>query len=116
MPRVKDSEFTTFNDGILDICEVKERTIIRTKQKGVRFGKKTVGISRFWQAKVSSSTVDALISILPVPEISKQDICIINGRQYKILQIQDKFDQAPPYLLLSLERNPILYKDARHEN
>ena len=45
MPRVKDSEFTTFNDGILDICEVKERTIIRTKQKGVRFGKTKVGRS-----------------------------------------------------------------------
>lgn len=112
MTRVKN-EFITFNNGVLNLCEVKNREIIKTKHKDVRFGWQTVGVNRFWQAKVASSTVDMLIAIPRVPEICRSDICLINGEQYKILQIQNKFDQYPPCLFLSLESIPIAYKDVR---
>lgn len=113
MPRIKDCKFVTFNDGLLDICEAKNRIIIRTKQAGIRFGKQKIGITRFWKAKVESSTVDALVAIPPVPGIHRQDICIINRDQYKIIQVQEEYDQSPPCLVLTLEKCQVLYKDVR---
>lgn len=113
MPRVKNDEFITFNDGTMEICEAKNRTLVKTRQKDIRFGNQTVGVNRFWRAKVASNTVDRLVAIPPVPGISRSDICLIQGEQYKILQIQDKFDKYPPCLFLSLEREPVKYKDVR---
>lgn len=113
MPRVKNEVFITFNDGTMEICETKNRTIVKTRQKEIRFGNQTVGVNRFWQAKVASSTVDALVAIPPVQGIRRNDICLIQGEQYKILQIQNKFDQYPPCLFLTLEREPIKYEDVR---
>lgn len=113
MPRMQSDRFATFNDGILDICIVENRTITQTKHRGLRFGKKTVGINRFWQAQVSSATVDALVAILPVEGITTMDVCVLHGKQYKILQVQEIFDGSPPHLLLSLERIQISYKDVR---
>lgn len=115
MPRIQDNVFVTFNDGVLDLCKVKDRTIIETKQKGLRFGNQTVGVVRFWEAKVASSNIDRVVSILPVNEISQKDICIIKGIQYKIKQIQMKYDKKPVCMFLSLEENSIAYKDIRSQ-
>lgn len=115
MPRIQDNAFVTFNDGVLDLCKVKDRTIIETKQKGLRFGNQTVGVVRFWKAKVASSNIDRVVSILPVNEISQKDICIIKGIQYKIKQIQVKYDKKPVCMFLSLEENSIAYKDIRSQ-
>lgn len=113
MPRVNNKDMETFNDGALDICAVSERTIMGTKYSGIRFGKKTVGISRFWNAQMLSNNIDKLVSILPLPDIDRMDICVIDGEQYSIKQIQEKFDKKPACLYLSLERIPIQYKDGR---
>ncbi len=77
MPRRKDTKFTTFNDGSLDICSVKGRKIVETRQAGIRFGFRTVGIKRFYEAKVLSNQIDEVVAILPVEDISTMDICII---------------------------------------
>ena len=95
MPRRKDTKFVTFNDGMLDICSVKGRKIVETKHCGIRFGFRTV------------------VAILPVEDISTMDICIIREKQYKIIQIQNKYDETPPCLLLSLERVVTTYEDVR---
>ena len=114
MSRRKDTKFVTFNDGILDICSVKGRKIVETKHCGIRFGFRTVGIKRFYEAKVLSNQIDEVVAILPVEDIiSAMDICIIGEKQYKIIQIQNKYDAAPPCLLLSLERVVIAYEDVR---
>lgn len=113
MPRIQDDTFVTFNDGTLDLCKTRERTIIETKQKGLRFGNQTVGVTRFWNAKVAASAIDRLIAIPLISGITQKDVCIIDGKQYAIKQIQQKFDKTPACLFLSLEENPILYKDVR---
>lgn len=115
MPRRKDKNFVTFNDGILDICKVKNREIVETKIQGIRFGYRTVGIKRFYEAKVASDKVDKMVAILPNDIITTLDVCIIRGMQYKIVQLQDKYDEYPEHMLLSLERIEILYKDVRKE-
>ena len=114
MPRRKDTKFTTLKDGSLDICSVKGRKIVETRQAGIRFGFRTVGIKRFYEAKVLSNQIDEVVAILPVEDISTMDICIIGEKQYKIIQIQNKYDAAPPCLLLSLERVVTTYEDVRN--
>ena len=113
MPRIKNHNFITFNDGILQICELSERKIVKTKMDRVRYGDMTVGIKRFWDAKVAGNDIEKTVAIPKIPDISRMDLTLINGKQYKIEQIQDKFDQMPPYLLLSLSTSPITYKDVR---
>lgn len=115
MPRVQDKDFITFNSGVLEVCGVKERTIVSTKHKGLRFGDRTVGVARFWEAKVASTNIDRLVAVPQAPGITQSDMCIIDGRQYKIKQVQNKFDTSPPCLFLSLEENKLTYKDNRSE-
>lgn len=115
MPRVQDNDFVTFNSGNLEICKAKERVLIETRHESVRFGDQTVGVVRFWEAKVASSSIDRLVAILPVPGLEQSDICIIDNKQYKIKQIQHKLDTVPACLFLSLEENTIRYKDERQE-
>lgn len=121
MPRVKSQKFETFGDGLLSICDADERTIIRTKMERIRFGNRTVGVQRFWQAKTSGDKVDRLVSVpLSVARldlVSTNDVVIIetekNSSQYAILQVQPKYDAKPPVLYLSLEKLVHAYKDRR---
>lgn len=113
MPRIKNHNFVTFNDGVLQICKLEERKIVETKMDRVRYGSMTVGVRRFWDAKVAGNEIEKTIAIPNVPNVSRMDLILIDQRQFKIEQIQEKFDQNPPYLLLSLSASPITYKDVR---
>lgn len=119
------SDYETFGDGLLSICETDERNITGTKMEHIRYGNKTVGVQRFWQAKTVGNKVDKLISVplevLQLNQILVNDIAILETEpgspgQYQILQIQPKYDSRPPALYLSLERLVHPYKDERQEN
>ena len=119
------SDYETFGDGLLSICETDERRITGTKMERIRYGNKTVGVQRFWQAKTAGNKVDKLISVpmevLQLNQILVNDIAILETEpgspgQYQILQIQPKYDSRPPALYLSLERLVHPYKDERQEN
>lgn len=123
MPRIKSRKFETFGDGLLTICEAEERNLIRTKIEHVRFGNRTVGVSRFWQARTAGNKVDKLLSIpldLGINTVDVNDIVILESEsgsgQYGILQIQQKFDAEPPVLYLSLEKLTHIYKDRRNSS
>lgn len=124
MPRAKSKMFETFADGILEICEAEERNLTRTKIDNIRFGNRTVGISRFWSAKTAGNKVDKLVSIplsvLNAEPIEVLDIAVIKSGdfpgQYKILQLQSKYDTSPPALYVTLEKMVHPFKDARGEN
>ena len=118
------SDYETFGDGLLSICETDERNITGTKMEHIRYGNKTVGVQRFWQAKTVGNKVDKLISVplevLQLDQILVNDIAILETEpgspgQYQILQIQPKYDSRPPALYRSLERLIHPYKDARTE-
>lgn len=125
--QVKNSNgYESFDSGLLSICDADERALISTKVEKVRFGDRTIGVTRFWQAKTAGNKVDRLLSIpLDVANtslIEVNDVVIIDADnmkmsgQYKILQIQAKFDAKPPALYLSLEKAIHLFKDKRSEN
>ncbi len=141
MPRAKRKHFETFTDGTLSICRTEERVITDTKIKGVRFGARTIGERRYFDAQTAGNNVTKLLSIpaavLNRENIETLDIVIIdtqsgwlwdsfdfekdeavkeyNPAQYKIVQIQEKFDTMPPTVYLSLEKIVQLYKDRRPE-
>lgn len=114
--RLKNHRFETFNDGILDICEASGRVIKNTKVSRVRFGDKTVGIKRFWDAQVLGNEISRMVCVLYVPGIERDDVVIIRDRQYRISQVQEKFDASPPCLYLSLESIQVSYRDERSKN
>ncbi len=113
MPRLKNKTFGTFNDGLLDICEVDDRKIVKTICHDIRFGDRVVGIERFWKVKVNSSVVDKTVAIPWGVEVNTLNMVIIKDKQYKVLQVQKKFDATPPESFLTLEENKALFADLR---
>lgn len=128
MPRIPSRQFETFGDGLLAVCEADERTITRTKLEHIRFGNRTVGVQRFWQAKTAGNKVNKLLavplSVLEIDMIEVNDVVILENEaemkdragQYRILQVQPKYDARPPALYLSLEKLVHPYKDGREDN
>ncbi|MFR5308445.1 MAG: hypothetical protein ACLTGN_11230 [Clostridium sp.] len=111
--RLKNRDFETFNDGVLTVCEASGRTLVKTVREGIRFGSRTVGVKRFWEVKVAGSEIACLVSVPNQPGIKRDDIVLLKGRQYRISQIQEKFDTRPPCLYLSLESIQTPFRDER---
>ena len=135
MPRIQSRQFENFGDGLLTVCEADERAIIRTKMEHIRFGNRTVGVQRSWQAKTAGNKVDKLLAVplpvLGIDMIEVNDIVILENEtdwlwdpltfddtemkdragQYQILQVQPKYDAKPPALYLSLEKLVHPFKD-----
>lgn len=128
MPGVRSSQFETFGDGLLSVCETDERCLISTKVSQVRFGNRIVGVKRYWEAKTVGDEISCMVSIplelLNIASISTGDVVILESRkepensagQYRIVQIQPKYDAMPPALYLSLENLVHPFKDGRGEN
>lgn len=128
MPQIPSRQFETFGDGLLAVCEADERKITRTKMEHIRFGNRTVGVQRFWQAKTAGNKVNKLLavplSVLEIDLIEVNDVVILENDtemkdragQYQILQVQPKYDARPPALYLSLEKLVHPYKDGREDN
>lgn len=127
MPQIPSRQFETFGDGLLAVCEADERKITRTKMEHIRFGNRTVGVQRFWQAKTAGNKVNKLLavplSVLEIDLIEVNDVVILENEtemkdqagQYQILQVQPKYDARPPALYLSLEKLVHPYKDGRED-
>lgn len=108
----------TFNDGIITITKASERKIIETKLSKIRFGEKTVGVQRYWQAKVAGDKVDRVIAIpySKTFKLSTSDVVLIdseNEQQYEVIQTQEKKDTTPPSIYLSLRKIVQPYADRR---
>ena len=128
MPQIPSRQFETFGDGLLAVCEADERKITRTKMEHIRFGNRTVGVQRFWQAKTAGNKVNKLLAVplavLEIDMIEVNDVVILENEtemkdragQYQILQVQPKYDARPPALYLSLEKLVHPYKDGREDN
>lgn len=128
MPRIPSRQFENFGDGLLAVCEADERKITRTKMEHIRFGNRTVGVQRFWQAKTAGNKVNKLLavplSVLEIDMIEVNDVVILENEtemkdqagQYQILQVQPKYDARPPALYLSLEKLVHPYKDGREDS
>ncbi len=128
MPGMGKRQFETFGDGLLSICETDERCLVGTKASYIRFGSRTVGVKRYWEAKTAGNEIARMVSVplelLSAVSVYIGDVVILetrtkaeeNSGQYRILQIQPKYDASPPALYLSLENLIHPYKDGRDES
>ena len=128
MSRMGNGQFETFGDGLLSIFEADERCLTGTKASHIRFGSRTVGVKRYWEAKTAGNEIAYMVSIplelLSAVSIYAGDIVVLetrtesegNSGQYRILQIQPKYDSSPPALYLSLENLMHPYKDRRGDS
>lgn len=103
----------TFNDGIVNIYSIgniaeagnKPKEGLTIKVSSLHYEERVVGMSRFWSAMQTSAKIDLILRTPQLREVSSQDVAIpIDGKQYKIVQIQYPPDVEPPSMDLSLER------------
>ena len=120
----KKNGFETFSDGILEICTTDERRLIGTKVKESGLGTARSEYKDIGKQKTAGNKVDRLLSIpyseTGIGSIETNDVVIIRnenakygGGQYRILQVQPKFDSKPESIYLSLEKIIHLYKEGR---
>lgn len=110
MLRVK-SNYQTYSDGWGTSYEVTDRRIISVRQQVVHFAEATVGERRYWDAQVAGTTVSKAILVPYDSRVERGDVFTIEGTQYNVVQ-KDRRDTLPRSWLLSLEDNPVKYKEA----
>lgn len=101
-----------FNDGVVQIYAVENTAEpgeapeeMRTLKCVLRYRQRTVGLQRYWGGMQENVRVDNLVRTPRVLAVSRQDIAVLlNGAQYRILQIQYPENVVPPVMDLSLER------------
>ena len=106
----------SFNDGVVSINKVsnlappgdmtREGLLF---QHSLRYHERTVGYNRYFVAKREDIKVDYVIRCPEVRGLSEKntDILVailIDGQQYKVMQIQYIEDVQPPSMDLTLER------------
>ena len=100
-----NGKFESFRNGIVDIYEIDGANKLgRCKESGLRFGYRTVGIKRFYAARGAQVDISSLIRIPQRQGISTQDVAVINGYRYKIVQVQPIYDTNPPVTDLTLKQ------------
>lgn len=110
---------TLFNSGSLTGILVEGSRITRSLTRPTPYGDRTIGFSRFYKAKGEDVRLSKLVSI---PEGDDwHDIKYVQVQNYrsgrkevfKVVQVQDLFDSAPPAILLSLEDVKTPFEDIR---
>jgi len=111
------SDFLQFNDGIVDIYAVGNAADVgdmpeeqlTIKYDNLRFEYLTIGVRRNYEAMQADVKLSELIRTPMHRDISSQDVAIINGIQYEIVQAQHDDDTRPPSTKLSLSRLEVNY-------
>ena len=108
-----------FNDGVLkvykvtNIAEAGDRAKDKLELKfenSLPYEERTVGVTRFYTGKQTQNTIEQLLRIPRVNGISRNDVVVpIDGKQYRVEQMQSINDIEPKCLDLSLERVAVNY-------
>ncbi|MCM1026521.1 MAG: hypothetical protein NC432_08780 [Roseburia sp.] len=104
--------FQTFNDGVCRICSLENAgekgrlPVMELREKAGRapFENRRVGVKRFFDAKQENVEIDKVIRIPDAYQVSTQDVCILDGIQYGVYQVQSVPGAIPGAQDLSLKR------------
>lgn len=106
---VKSSDFLSFNDGICDIYSVEnsaapgDRPVEKLIEKyHLRYQAHIVGMSRYFEGLQANVKISNAVVCPLRADVNPQDVAIINGRQYRIVQKQERRTTRPASMLLSL--------------
>jgi len=108
----------TFNDGIVNIYTAGNISTpgnmpkegLTSKVGPLCYEERTVGLGRYWTAMQNQVKVQQVLRTQRINSVSTQDVAILNGEQYKIVQVQYPKDIEPPCMDLSLERLEAKYE------
>ena len=97
------TEFLTFNDGSCDIYSVSGNRL-KDKLLTICYGKRTVGMKRFYAARAASTEIDKVIQIPLREDVAAANNAVIGGIRYRIEQSQNLYDTNPPATVLTLRK------------
>jgi hypothetical protein len=108
-----------YNDGILNVYTVgniaqpgnmPKHGLTLKLQNPLRYEELKVFDSKFWAASQDNTKIERLLRVPRVDAVVRDDKVIpIDGKQYKIVQIQYPVDVLPKSMDLSLERLEVAY-------
>jgi SPP1 family predicted phage head-tail adaptor len=85
----------------------KKALVVRYER--VPYERRKVGVNRFYNALQENVEISAVLRVPDHFDVSTQDFCVIDGRQYEIHQVQDVSDTMPPSRDLSLKKTEAEY-------
>lgn len=105
-----------FGDGIVKVYSVTniaqpgdEPKDGITLKLSMRYRAKTVGFKRYYEAMQAQVQVDRMILVRKQAGVSPQDVCVVDGEQYKIVQVQHLTEEKPELMLISMQRLEAAY-------
>lgn len=106
-------------DRVLTVCTLDTEAEPRCLRpsRSYYFGESTVGVTRYYAALQAGERVDIAAEMWPAP-ISAEQFCLVDGNQYRIVQIQRKenSDRLPVQLLsLRLSETVFPVEEAKHD-
>lgn len=97
-------QFEAFEDGVCKVVEMRDMVVTRTIIEWLRYGEKVVGAKRFYDAAVLGNEVEKLITVPMNTFLERHHIIVIKGENYRIIQLQEKPNDIPPNMQLTLEK------------
>jgi hypothetical protein len=112
----------TFNDGVLKIYRVDniaspgdlpKEGLVQKLDSAIPYEERIVGITRNSLAKQEQSSIEQLVRIPRINDISVHDVVtLVDGKQYDVYQAQYINDVEPKCIDLSLTRLEVAYEFA----
>lgn len=93
----------TFNHGLCGIYRIGGDEKISPVLEGIRFEDQTVGSKRFFKARDFQQTASRMIRIPLIPKPKANDVIVIEGTQYNMIQVQSIYDTYPKCWQITLE-------------
>lgn len=112
----------TFEDGYLTGVKIEGSKVTKDVTGKVAFKSKTVGFNRFYRAKQEDIHVTKVVRFPLMPGFDPYAFTHIDLREfrspnvmsiYRVVQVQELFDEKPAQIQLSLEKIRTAYKDGR---
>lgn len=101
-------EFLTFNDGVVDICDVDDYgKPLRKGCKRCHFGNQKIGITRYFAARQNDIEINKVIHIHKDLSITTDKTAIIKKTVFKIEQVQHDDYTNPKSTVLTLSQRGI---------
>jgi hypothetical protein len=99
----------TFNDGVVKIYDLTDGVL--ALKHTLHYHERTVGMSRHYTAKQAQVKIAYVLRCPRLRDVSTQDIAVpLDGKQYRIEQIQYPEDIKPSVMDLTLEELTADYK------
>lgn len=101
----------SYNDGVVsvytvsDVSQPGEMPVeALTLKEALRYEERTVGLTRFYAALQNNVNIKYVLRCPRIRSVSTQDVAVpVDGKQYKIVQVQYPQDVEPPSMDLTLE-------------